>query len=215
MAPQWADQPYALNTTTEFSKDTSHAAYHVATEMALAHNGMLRGLNSIYIQAPFVPKTDLIAIRDLQTYCQCWCEDVHHHHDAEETNFFPAIERITGIEGLMERNVEQHRAFTPGFEQFEKYVRNCSPKDFDGQKLRGLIEDFAEPLNIHLKEEIDTLRDLDKYDSKQIQEAYRQFEKILMSGDSYRVAPLVFGTADRSFEGGMHNFPAVPFFVPW
>ncbi|KAK4962931.1 hypothetical protein LTR10_000558 [Elasticomyces elasticus] len=215
MAPQWADQPYALNTTTEFSKDTSHAAYHVATEMALAHNGMLRGLNSIYIQAPFVPKTDLIAIRDLQTYCQCWCEDVHHHHDAEETNFFPAIERITGIEGLMERNVEQHRAFTPGFEQFEKYVRNCSPKDFDGQKLRGLIEDFAEPLNIHLKEEIDTLRDLDKYDSKQIQEAYRQFEKLLMSGNSYRVAPLVFGTADRSFEGGMHNFPAVPFFVPW
>jgi len=31
----------------------------------------------------------------------------------------------------------------------------------------------------------------------------------------YLIAPLVFGTADRNYEGGMHNFPAVPFFVPY
>jgi hypothetical protein len=30
-----------------------------------------------------------------------------------------------------------------------------------------------------------------------------------------RIAPLVFGTADRNFENGAHDFPAVPFFVPW
>lgn len=30
-----------------------------------------------------------------------------------------------------------------------------------------------------------------------------------------RIAPLVFGTADRSFEGGIHDFPSVPFFVPY
>jgi hypothetical protein len=31
----------------------------------------------------------------------------------------------------------------------------------------------------------------------------------------YRIAPLVFGTADRSFECGVHDFPSVPFFVPY
>ncbi len=31
----------------------------------------------------------------------------------------------------------------------------------------------------------------------------------------YRIAPLVFGTADRTFEGGIHDFPKVPFFVPY
>jgi hypothetical protein len=30
-----------------------------------------------------------------------------------------------------------------------------------------------------------------------------------------RIAPLIFGTADRNFENGAHDFPAVPFFVPW
>jgi hypothetical protein len=30
-----------------------------------------------------------------------------------------------------------------------------------------------------------------------------------------RIAPLVFGTADRTYEGGMHDFPSVPFFVPY
>jgi hypothetical protein len=25
----------------------------------------------------------------------------------------------------------------------------------------------------------------------------------------------VFGTADRTFEGGIHDFPSVPFFVPY
>ncbi|KAK7179915.1 hemerythrin hhe cation binding domain-containing protein [Paraphaeosphaeria sporulosa] len=43
----------------------------------------------------------------------------HHHHDTEEQQFFPEIEQIAGIVGLMEANVEQHRAFTPGFEAFD------------------------------------------------------------------------------------------------
>ncbi|KAF1985214.1 hypothetical protein K402DRAFT_357706 [Aulographum hederae CBS 113979] len=215
MSSQWADQPYSLISTTAFSKDTSHAAYYVATQMALAHNGIIRGLNSIYLQAPHIPLSDPATIRDFLAYCQCWCESMHHHHDAEEQDFFPSIEQITEIKGLMERNVEQHRAFTPGFERFQEYARTCTPQEYDGQKLRSLVEDFAQPLTRHLYDEIDTLRALDMYDSGRIRQAYRQFEKLLMATDNYRIAPLVFGTADRSFEGGMHDFPSVPFFVPY
>jgi hypothetical protein len=109
---------------------------------------------------------------------------MHHHHDAEEKEFFPSIEAISGIEGLMTRNVEQHRAFTPGFEQFEAYCRTCSPADYDGQKLKSLVEGFAEPLTRHLYEEIDTLRALDKYDSVRIRQAYQRFEKSLMATDN-------------------------------
>ena len=111
---------------------------------------------------------------------------MHHHHDAEEQEFFPSVELISGVEGLMARNVEQHRAFTPGFDEFQAYSQTCRVEDFDGQRIRSLIEIFAEPLTRHLHEEIDTLRALDKYDSGRIRQAYQRFEKILMATDNVR-----------------------------
>jgi hemerythrin-like domain-containing protein len=152
--------------------------------MALAHNGILRGLNSIYVQAEHLPHDDLGVIRDFLTYCQCWCESMHHHHDAEETIFFPSIEVISDVKGLMQSNVEQHQAFTPGFDIFQEYSRACPPRNFDGRKIKNLIEGFAEPLTRHLHEEIETLRALDKYDSAQIRQAYQLFEKALMATDN-------------------------------
>ncbi|KAG8628312.1 hypothetical protein KVT40_004185 [Elsinoe batatas] len=115
----------------------------------------------------------------------------------------------------MQNNVDQHRAFTPGFEAFDAYSRKCNPRDFDPRELRRLIEAFAQPLIQHLNDEIKTLRELRRYDSDQVRQAYKQLEKKLMDTDNNRIAPLVFGTADRSFEGGKHDFPSVPFFVPY
>ena len=86
----------------------------------------------------------------------------------------------------MERNIEQHRAFTPGFDLFQEYSRTCSPKDYDAQKIRSLIEDFAEPLTQHLHDEIGTLRSLDQYDSGRIRQAYQRLEKTLMATDNVR-----------------------------
>jgi hypothetical protein len=157
--------------------------------MALAHNGMIRGLNSIYLQAPHIPPNDKTAKRDFLTYCQCWCESMHHHHDAEEAEFFPSLEQIAGVPGLMAQNVEQHRAFTPGFEKFHEYVKTCAVKDFDGLKLRSLVEDFAGPLTTHLQDEIETLKALDKYDSEKVRQAYRRLEKLLMDTDNVRHPP--------------------------
>jgi hypothetical protein len=109
---------------------------------------------------------------------------MHHHHDCEEEEFFPNIERITGVKGIMERNIEQHRAFTPGFHEFHEYAQTCSPKDYDGAKLRSLVEGFAEPLTKHLRDEIDSLRALDAYDSAKVRDAYKRLEKLLMDTDN-------------------------------
>ena len=109
---------------------------------------------------------------------------MHHHHDAEELDFFPNIEQITGVKGIMERNIEQHRAFTPGFDQFHEYARTCLPKDYDGAKLKSLIEAFAQPLTQHLHDEIETLRALDQYDSERVRQAYKRLEKVLMATDN-------------------------------
>lgn len=154
--------------------------------MALAHNGIIRGLNSIYLQATHVPREDLITVRDFLTYCQCWCESMHHHHEAEEHDFFPHVEQIANVPGVMQQNVEQHRAFTPGFGRFQEYARACAPERFDGREVRSLIEAFAEPLTQHLHDEIDTLRALDVYDSERVRRAYQRLEKTLMATDNVR-----------------------------
>ena len=154
--------------------------------MALAHNGIIRGLNSIFLQAPHLPPKDTKTIQDFLTYCQCWCESMHHHHEAEETIFFPAVEQVAKTPGLMKHNVEQHQAFSPGFDAFHKYVQNCRPEDYDGQKTKSLVDAFAGPLTQHLYDEIDTLRALDKFDCKRVREAYQRFEKSMMSTDNVR-----------------------------
>ena len=156
--------------------------------MSLAHNGILRGLNSIYIQAAHIPSEDLVIVKDFLIYCQCWCESMHHHHEAEEKSFFPAIEELSGVPGLMQQNVEQHKAFTPGFEQFLEYVATCQRKDYDGETLLRLVDGFAEPLTKHLHDEIQTLLALDKYDSDRVKQAYKNLEKLLMDTDNVRVA---------------------------
>jgi hemerythrin-like domain-containing protein len=155
--------------------------------MSLAHNGIIRGLNSIYLQAPNIPRDNKIIIRDFLLYCQFWSESMHHHHDAEEALFFPEIESITNVKGSMEKNIEQHRAFTPGFDAFYEYCKTCSPSKYDGQKLRGLVQAFADPLVKHLHEEIDTLKALDKCDSEKVRQAYRRLEKSLMATDNVRL----------------------------
>jgi len=117
---------------------------------------------------------------------------MHHHHDAEEAEFFPSIELISGVQGIMERNIEQHRAFTPGFDSFQEYSQTCLPEHYNGQEIRSLIENFADPLTLHLHDEIETLRALDTYDSARVRQAYQRLEKSLMATDNVRLPTVTY-----------------------
>jgi len=79
--------------------------------MALSHNSFIRGFNSIYQQAPRVTlaadKTDFVG------YCIAWRNCVSQHHHYEETEFFPALDKAAGKNGLMDGAVDQHGTFSP------------------------------------------------------------------------------------------------------
>ncbi|PNS19912.1 cysteine-tRNA ligase [Sphaceloma murrayae] len=81
--------------------------------MTQAHNGMIRGLDSIHHHSVLLSSPPTVRA-DFLSYCQCWCESMHHHYEAEGEGFFSSVEWLSGVQGLMERNVEQHQAFTPG-----------------------------------------------------------------------------------------------------
>lgn len=71
MAGTWADQPFRLIQTTKTTgvKVNSSVDY-IATDMTLAHNAMLRCLNSVYQQAPYVKSEG--DIRDILLYATFW-----------------------------------------------------------------------------------------------------------------------------------------------
>jgi len=61
--------------------------------MALIHNAILRGYNTIYLQAPHVQPADY---EDFIGYCLTWYRLVKSHHDDEEENLFPKVVEVLG-----------------------------------------------------------------------------------------------------------------------
>lgn len=59
--------------------------------MALLHNAIIRGFNSIYVQAPHVEEDD---VANFIGYAQTWYQFVKSHHDDEEDNLFTKIEEV-------------------------------------------------------------------------------------------------------------------------
>lgn len=100
--------------------------------------------------------------------CHAWCVTIHEHHGNEEKYFFPWLEKTIGVEGFMEKNVEQHHAFNPGMEKFESYINALMEKKEknDGDKIVTLIDGFGTTLTDHLTDEVQTFLDLGKYESK-------------------------------------------------
>jgi hemerythrin-like domain-containing protein len=98
-------------------------ALYIAGEMANAHNGLIRSLNSMYLQAPYV--TEDADIQDLLQFAIFWESWIEKHHLGEEKLFFPDVVRITGQKDIMDTNIEQHHAFLSGMQGFLAYVKEC------------------------------------------------------------------------------------------
>ena len=158
-AAPWADEPIKLiPIPTQRLDSETHASIHCASIMAHAHNFIIRSLNAIIQQAPYVPNSTSPAykpqdVKDLLFYVASWVRAVEHHHHAEETVIFPSIEKFARQPGLMEGPKNQHDEFTPGLEKLLAYAKGTKPKDHrwegDGG-MKRIIDGFTEPLMKHL-----------------------------------------------------------------
>jgi hypothetical protein len=184
--------------------------------MALVHNCIIRALNSIYLQAPFVPTREH---QNFLAYAHATYLGLTMHHDGEEEMFFPELEKRTGEKGIMESNVQGHRDFDKQFDAWGKWLERCmaSAKDkkeveqFDASKCRAMMEAFMPPLSEHLADEIPTLLDLRRFPDLDLRQMMAdEGEKIMGSMSKTDLLPLFFVNHDVLFEGGIHNFPPVP-----
>lgn len=133
--------------------------------MANVHNMVLRGLNSIYLQAPHIKPADE---KSFLGYSSCLYDLLHVHHRGEEEILFPAIVEMSGERGVMDQNIEQHNAFHQGLELYNNYIKSClgGTEKYNGSKLVAIIDGFGHELATHLDQEISTIVGLRKYGAK-------------------------------------------------
>lgn len=152
--------------------------------MAHAHNVIIRGLNSIVQQAPYVPSSsdqgyDATDVKDLLFYVQSWVKMVNHHHWVEESFIFPEMEKVSGRPGLMDDPRHQHELFHPGMERLLGYCSATTPEEYRWEGgMKDIIDSFSKELTDHLYAEIDVMLKLNDLDSLGMGQAWDKAETI-------------------------------------
>lgn len=183
--------PSTFNSSTANDLPPQPNMYHrLASEMACVHNIVVRGINSIYLQAPHVRPED---VKSFLGYAYCFYEATHVHHHGEEETIFPEIERVVGVPGLMAKNVEQHHEFHVGLEEYGSYLKACmdGKETFDGKKLVDIIDRFGKTLTEHLTDEIPTLLQLEEYSKGREAEMAGLEIMFAEQGAKHMVSPLM------------------------
>jgi hemerythrin-like domain-containing protein len=189
--------------------------------MVCVHNVLLRGLNSIVLQAPNIPPS---SYRSFIAYALTWHKSVSHHHDAEERYFFARLEQQFGA-GTMSTSFAEHAAFHDGLDRYAAYLQSVQGgggASFSSDKLLEIIDGFAPALHLHLTNEIATIMDLARLGGdtplvgKIWDEAVKAGVADLRFGDLFTEFPFLMLAHDLTYEGGLHtNFPPVPGPMIW
>ncbi|KAI1807131.1 hypothetical protein F4811DRAFT_566995 [Daldinia bambusicola] len=210
----WADEPFHLITTPSTYINDTHSYILSASDMAHAHNAIIRGLNAIIQQAPHVPPSTEKAynaqgVKDLLFYVRSWCKMVNHRHWVEESFIFPEIEK------------HQHELFHDGMAKLLAYSQATKPEEYrwDGAGgMREIIDSFSKQLTDHLYDELNVFLGLKTMDSELLRKTWLRAEKVAKQsgniGILYDVFPVVLGCVDKTYEGG-HPFPNMPWFLPY
>ncbi|KAI1393172.1 uncharacterized protein F4822DRAFT_423634 [Hypoxylon trugodes] len=222
----WADAPIKLVTTPQFETKKTDIFTTGATHMALLHNAILRGFNSVYQQAPHVRPGDRA---DFVGYALTWHKFVATHHDDEETVLFPKVAALLNDESVWEGTHKEHEAFLGGLAKLEKYLRSTEAKPselFDGTELVKIMDGFKESFENHFHSEISTIAGLadhanaPKPGSQEETDASNTFrawgKNTVTKAGTLDVVPFFLlnldGTAE---EGAWANWPPMPAPIRW
>ncbi|KAL3467154.1 hypothetical protein BJX64DRAFT_283880 [Aspergillus heterothallicus] len=182
--------------------------------MAHTHNAMIRGLNSIYLQAPHLSQTTDIS--DFLFFIKAWATWVSHHHVLEEEHLFPGLEKVLGVENFLHGNVDQHHAFQPVLQELREYAECTTPAEYSASAVRGLAERLAPGFREHLSDEIGSLLAMQQAecDGRALLKVYTDAEAEAGKQDKHMIPPMVLGLRDITFEGG-NRWPEMPPLSEW
>ncbi|KAI1773639.1 hypothetical protein F4818DRAFT_421229 [Hypoxylon cercidicola] len=221
----WADSPIQLVTTPQYETKKTDIFTTGATHMALLHNAILRGFNSIYQQAPHVEAGDKY---DFIGYALTWHKFVATHHDDEEATLFPKVEAVLGDKDIWAATHAEHEAFLGGLAEFHAYLRGVENRaaEFSGEALVGIMDGFRAAFAHHFHSEIATIAGLAAHPSApkagSAEEAaaaatFRTWGKSTVTkAGVLDVVPFFLLNLDGTAEDGMWaDWPPIPAPVKW
>ncbi|KAA8635337.1 hypothetical protein SMACR_01557 [Sordaria macrospora] len=220
----WADEPMKLITTPQYATKKTDIFTSGATHMALLHNSIFRGYNSIYQQAAHVADQDKA---DFIGYCLTWYRFVKSHHDDEEQSLFPKIEDLLQDKTVFEETHKEHEAFLPGLAEFEKYLSGLkSPSDFLGDELLRIMGTFQDSFSDHFHSEISTISKLSEHANAPKEgtpehmaavTTFKTWGKATVTKAGVTdCVPFFLLNLDRTVEDGMWaNWPPMPAPIKW
>lgn len=195
-----------------------------ATHMALLHNAIIRGFNSIYLQAPHIKDADKA---DFIGYCLTWFRFVKSHHDDEEDNLFPKVQELLGDEAVWTETHAEHESFLGGLGEFNTYLTTlASPTALSHVELLRIMDGFKTDFEHHFHSEISTIAAIathPKVPADGTPEAAAAFDTFKTWGKStvtkagmVDVVPFFLLNLDRTVEDGMWaNWPPMPAPIKW
>lgn len=137
--------------------DCDFDAYLPATyglEAQIFVNTCIRGLNSIYYNAPRVKPGDE---GDFAGYCLSTLAAISgHQYETLEKLFFPVLQKKYDVTPY----VQQHASYRDQLNTLTEYLKTVAGKGpYDGQKVRELLDSFGDQLVKTLSEEVRILLD--------------------------------------------------------
>jgi len=137
-----------------------------AWDMAGAHYVFMKAGIQVYEHAPNVPKEK---VKDFILYALQWTSSIEHHHDMEETVYYPSLNPKFDSSEI----ITEHAAFTSGLHDFQEHLVSCLPagtswgygktagpheqQKFDAQHVLTLMDQFVPPMASHLTHEIELI----------------------------------------------------------
>ncbi|KAJ5893277.1 ZIP zinc transporter-domain-containing protein [Penicillium taxi] len=222
---QWADGPCKLIVTPQYETKKTDLFTTGATHMALLHNSILRGFNTVYLQAPHVQDADKDAFIG---YSQTWFRFVKSHHDDEEENLFPKVQDLLGgDEGLWKETLDEHESFIAGLTEFNTYLSALpSPSEFSSTELIRIMDSFKDNFENHFHREISHIAAFADHpkapvpDTPEHAEAALTFKtwgkKTVSKAGVLDVVPFFLLNLDRTYEEGTWaNWPPMPAPIKW
>jgi len=136
-------------------------------EMQLYHNHFRHTFNHIYERSGSVDSDDEEELNDLLVTGSGLYRHLDAHHSIEEAYIFPVLgERMPHFAKDGE-HLKEHEEIHKGLDEFIAYIRKCrkDPKEWDGDKMRKILDSFRGILFKHLDHEVESLQgeELKKY----------------------------------------------------
>lgn len=192
--------------------------------MALVHNAMIRGFNSIYQQAPWVMEDHKPAFVG---YGLTWAKFVLSHHDDEEHTLFKKVSVVLDDDEIWESTHKEHEAVTDGIAIFQGYLKGLAdPRNLTAQTLIKIMDDLLPAFEEHMHSEVKVIAALDKHPRAPLEgsdEAIRAKnvfaewgKKTITKAGLLDVLPFFLLNLDKTFEDSTWaDWPPMPKPIRW